>query len=278
MSYSIFFLILAAAFFHASWNLIVKGGENKLFEIAINALGGGLGALFLLPFTDFPGTACLPMLILSCLSHIVYYLAMAAAYKTGEMILTYTIMRGSAPVFTALTLTLLGHPLPFLGWAGILILCCGILSLAVDNSPSDKKKKSVLYALRAAFIIMTYTLADGLGARSASSSLAYTCWLYLVNTVPIQIWVITRNGKEYLTYLKKRAPLGILGGLCGLASYGIAIWAMTKAPIAIVGALRETSVIFGMILAVLFLKEKLTFRRLLAVILVTLGAMLARLG
>lgn len=277
MSSTVFLLILAAALFHATWNIIVKGGPNKLFEIAINALGGGIGGLCLLFFTELPGAACLPMLALSCLSHIAYYLAMAKAYKSGDMMLVYTVMRGCAPVFTALAMTFMGHPLGWRGWAGILLLCCGILSLAADKKSPGKKARPILYACLCSFIIMTYTLADGLGGRAAISSLAYTCWLYIINMIPIQIWVVTRNGGEYLAYLRKRARVGIPGGFCGLASYGIAIWAMTKAPIALVGALRETSVIFGMILAVLFLGEKLTPARAIAALLVTCGAMLARL-
>lgn len=277
MSSSVFFLILAAALFHATWNIIVKGGDNKLFEIAINALGAGIGALGLLFFTELPGVACLPMLALSCLSHIVYYLAMAKAYKSGDMMLVYTVMRGCAPVFTALAMTFMGHPLAWRGWAGILLLCCGILSLATDNKSQGKKGRAIFHACLCSFVIMTYTLADGLGARASVSSLSYTCWLYIVNMLPIQIWVLARSGKNYLRYLRKRAPIGIPGGFCGLASYGIAIWAMTKAPIALVGALRETSVIFGMVLAIFFLGEKLTPARAMAALLVTCGAMLARL-
>lgn len=277
MSLTVFFLILAAALFHSIWNIIVKGGSNQLFEIAINALGGGICALLLLPFTELPGFECLPMLALSCLSHIFYYLAMAAAYKTGELMLVYTVMRGCAPIFTALTMAVLGHPLPLTGWAGLLLLCLGILSLAGDRCAAKGKWKAILYAIRASFVIMIYTLADGLGARAASGSLAYTCWLYIINACPIQLWVLAKYGKDYLPYLRKRAFIGITGGFCGVASYGIAIWAMTKAPIALVGALRETSVIFGMILAILFLGEKLTLNKLIAVLLVCCGAMLARL-
>lgn len=276
MPFSVFILILAAALFHAVWNIIVKGGANKLYEIGINAFGGGFGALFLLPFVPLPGFACVPMLALSCLTHILYYLAMAAAYKAGELTLVYTVMRGCAPIITAITLAVLGVPLHIAGWIGLFLLCGGILSLAEDKS-STGQWKPILYAVRASCVIMSYTLADGFGARAATSSLAYTCWLYIVNMLPIQLWIISRHGREYLIYFRKRAPVGICGGLCGLASYGIAIWAMTRAPIALVAALRETSVIFGMILATLFLGEKLTPLRILAVLLVTAGAMLARL-
>lgn len=279
MSTSVFFLILAAALFHACWNIIVKGGDNKLYEIAMNALGGGMGALFILPFTPWPGSSCLPMLALSCLTHIIYYFFLASTYKVADLGLAYTVMRGSAPIITALTLWLFGVPLGLSGWIGLLLLCFGILSLALGQNSNIKGNiKGILYALRTSVIIMCYTLADGFGARAATDSLSYTCWLYVINIFPIQIWVLTRHGKNYLGYLRVRGVKGISGGLCGLASYGIAIWAMTKAPIALVEALRETAVIFGIFLAAIFLGEKLTIRRIVAAILVTSGAIVVKLA
>ena len=107
---------------------------------------------------------------------------------------------------------------------------------------------------------------------------AYACWIFFLNIFPLHIYVFLRHGREYLPYLRQRGGIGIFGGLCGLGSYGIAIWAMTKAPIAMVAALRETSVIFGMLMAVIFLGEKLTPSRILAVLLVCCGTMVLKYG
>lgn len=278
MSFSVFLLLIAAAVFHASWNIIVKSGSNKLFEIALNALGGGLGALFLLPFAGLPDPRCIPMLALSCLSHIVYYFVMAATYRVADLTLAYPVMRGCAPIFTALALSIMGYPISAHGWLAIDLLCLGILSLASGEFFSKKKQLAGIFlAICSSFTIMTYTLADGFGARLAQSSLTYTCWLYITNLVPIQLWVCITHRKTWWPYLHRRFFPGICGGLCGLASYGIAIWAMTKTSIALVGALRETSVIFGMILGVLFLHEKLTIARICAVLLVMAGAICIRL-
>lgn len=279
MSTGVILLVLAAALLHATWNIIVKGGSNKLFETAMNALGGGLGAMFLLPFLPLPDRACWGLLALSCLCHLTYYLCIAAAYRVADLSLGYTIMRGTAPMLTAFAMTFLGVPLGLYGWGGVLLLCSGIFVLALEQKLKHHGTlKGVLYSLRTSFVIMGYTLSDGFGARLSGDSTSYTCWIFFLNIFPLHIYVLARYGKEYLNYLKKRAVVGLSGGLCGLGSYGIAIWAMTLAPIALVAALRETSVIFGMIMAVIFLGEKLTLLRMLAVILVMCGAMLVRLG
>ena len=101
MSGQIILLVLGAALLHASWNIIVKGGDNKLFESAMNALGGGLGALCILPFLPVPDKSAWGLLALSCCCHLTYYICIAEAYKVTDLSLGYTIMRGSAPMLTA---------------------------------------------------------------------------------------------------------------------------------------------------------------------------------
>lgn len=277
MSTFVLICVLAGALLHATWNIIVKGGSNKIYEIGMNALGGGLGASVLLPFLPAPNPDCYWLLALSCSFHLIYYLCMAAAYRIADLSLGYTIMRGSAPILTALALLFFGVPLKATGWLGVLFLCAGVFCLAIQQR-ANGSLKGILYSLRTSFAIMAYTLADGFGARQAGDALTYTCWIFFINIFPVHFYIFLKDGKNYLPYLRKRATPGLLGGLAGLASYGIAIWAMTRAPIALVAALRESSVIFGMILAVIFLGEKLTPLRLVAILLVAAGAMLARIG
>ena len=279
MSGQIIFLVLGAALLHASWNIIVKGGANKLYESAMNALGGGLGALCLLPFLPLPDKNTWGFLALSCCCHLAYYFCIAAAYKVADLSLGYTIMRGTAPMLTALALCVLDVPLSLAGWGGVLLLCSGILTLALEQQVSRKAGlKGIFYSLRTAFVIMGYTLADGYGARASGDGLSYACWIFFLNILPLHCYVLGRYGKDYLHYLRKRAVVGIGGGLAGLGSYGIAIWAMTVAPIALVAALRESSVLFGMFLAVIFLGEKLSPVRVLAILLVMGGAVMLHLG
>lgn len=136
----------------------------------------------------------------------------------------------------------------------------------------------LIICLRTSLVIAGYTLADGYGARASGNGVSYTCWIFFLNIFPIHAYVLWRHGGTYISYLRKRAATGLFGGLCGLGSYGIALWAMTLAPIALVAALRETSVIFGMLLAVIFLHERLSRSRIMAILIVMGGAMLIRLG
>lgn len=279
MSFSIFFLVLGAALLHAIWNIIVKGGENKLFETALNALGGGVGAALFLPFLPLPDSKCLGLLALSCLFHLLYYFCVATTYKIADLSLGYTVMRGAAPIFTALVLSLAGTSLGLNGWCGILLLCSGILILAVR--PVEKNGatlKGLAFALRTSLVITCYTLADGFGARVSGHAISYACWIFFLNIFPINLLILCKHGGNYIDYFRRRAVKGLPGGFCSLASYGIVIWAMTCAPIPFVAALRETSVIFGMVLAMLFLGEKLTFFRVCAIVLVVSGAIITRLG
>lgn len=277
MAYGVLALVLLAAAFHATWNIIVKGGSNKLFEAAFNTLGGGLGALVFLPFLGWPPRDCWFLLALSICFHMLYSLSMAHTYRAADLTLGYPIMRGTAPILTAIVLTFFGAPMSPYGWGGVLLLCAGIFTLAFRAKPAETLT-GVLLALRTSVFICAYTLADGYGARAAGESLVYTAWLFVFNMIPLNVWCLGKYRTEFLVYAKERICIGILGGFCGLASYGIAIWAMTVAPIALVAALRETSVIFGMIMAVIFLGEKLTPARIAAICLVCAGAMLARLG
>lgn len=278
MSVGIMFLILGAAVLHATWNVIVKGGDNKLFETAINALGGGLGTIFFLPFLPLPAPESWFFLALSCLCHLAYYFCISAAYKIVDLSYGYTIMRGCAPMMTAFALMLLGDSLPPAGWAGVALLCGGVLTLTTDSLRGKVfQLKGTLAALGTSFVIMCYTLSDGYGARASGNGISYTCWIFFLNIFLLNGYVLLRYGKSYVSYLRGRAKVGLFGGLCGLGSYGIALWGMTVAPIALVAALRETSVIFGMLMAVIFLGEKVTPARVIAIILVVCGGMTIRL-
>ena len=271
-------LVLAAALLHATWNSIVKGGSNKLFESSMNALGGGLGALLILPFLPAPAPESWGLLALSCCFHLTYYICISQAYDKVDLSMGYTIMRGCAPMFTALALLLLGNHISLTGWGGVLLLCLGILTLTLEHVHKGARAADILICLRTSLVIAGYTLADGYGARASGNGVSYTCWIFFLNIFPIHAYVLWRHGGTYISYLRKRAATGRFGGLCGLGSYGIALWAMTLAPIALVAALRETSVIFGMLLAVIFLHERLSRSRIMAILIVMGGAMLIRLG
>lgn len=277
MSIYIVLAVFFAAFLHAFWNIIIKGGDNKLYEAGLNALGSGVGAACFLPLVTPLPIEVWPYLLMSSFCHFIYYLCLAEAYKKDDFSFSYTVMRGCAPLLTSLVMLCLGTELSFMAWGGVLILCSGIFCLA-GGGQDDVTLYSLLPAFRTSVVIMGYTIFDGLGARQAGDAVGYTCWIFVCNILPINLYIFLRHGRDYLVYARVRARSGLLGGFAGLASYGIAIWAMTSAPIVMVAALRETSIIFGMLLAVFLLGEKFDLRRTLAVMLVVFGVTLMRLA
>ena len=188
-------LVLFAALLHATWNTIVKGGENKLYESALNALGGGLGALCLVPFLSFPASAAWPFLGLSCCCHLAYYVSIAEVYKVVDLSVGYTIMRGSAPLFTAVAMVSLGTSLSPAGWGGLLAICSGIACLALQGGPSRLGRHGLWLVLRTAFIIMGYTLSDGFGGQRSGDSVGYACWIFVLNIFPLHAVVLARSGR-----------------------------------------------------------------------------------
>lgn len=272
--------VLGAALLHAAWNAVIKGGGNPLFEAVLKTLGGGVAVLFILPFLPLPAPACLPYLAASCSIHIAYYSLLGLSYRRADMSVAYPLMRGTAPLMTSLYLTLaLGVGLSVEGWIGVLLLSAGILSLSLHALlRGGAVRTGCLLALLNAPVIMGYTLADGYGGRASGEPVSYACWLFFVNAFPMTVAVCLRRRAEFTAYLRRRWKYGLFGGLCSLGSYAVAIWAMTKAPIALVAALRESSVIFGVLAAVFFLGEKITPVRIFAALAVAAGVIALRLA
>ncbi len=270
--------VLLAAVLHAAWNAIIKGGSEKLFEAVLKTMGGGVAVVFILPFMPLPAKESWPLLATSCSVHILYYTFLGLAYRHSDMTCAYTIMRGSAPLLTALAMTIfMGVPLTGAGWAGILCISLGIFVLTFDSlKHCGFSARGLLAALGTSLVICCYTLADGYGARSSGNAVSYTLWLFFVNAFPMTIALNFLYGRRFRDYARLRWRFGLLGGVCSFGSYAVAIWAMTKAPIAMVAALRETSVIFGMLMAVFILKEKFTMPRSMAVLLVACGTIVMR--
>jgi drug/metabolite transporter (DMT)-like permease len=279
MSLSVIAIILGSAVLHAVWNAIIKGGSDKLCETSLKTLGGALFMLCCIPFLPLPAPASWPYLAGTATIHLFYYLFMAYAYKHSDMSYVYTLMRGSSPLFTALfTVFIMGQSLSPGGWAGVAILSAGILVMALDSlKRGNFNLAATIFALTNSLVIMGYTVMDGTGVRVSGEPLSYVCWVSFLNFFPVTTFVLVRRGANgYWQYLKTRWRYGLTGGVCSAIAYGLAVWCMSRAPIPQVAALRETSVVFGMILAVIFLKEKLTPARVVSVLAVLAGAMVMR--
>ena len=267
------FAVLGAGLLHASWNALLKtarGGEPMLDTAAVVA-GSSAWALAVLPFAGLPDPAAWPFVALSSAIHFAYYITLTNAYRMGDLSFAYPIMRGAAPLITAvLGIVFLGE-LPALHVClGILLICGGIVSIAFVRRERHRWQAAA-WALGNAAIIATYTLVDGAGVRSSGNPLAYVSWLLFLEGLPFLAWVLWRGRRPAAAYLVRTHRLALVGGFCSLAAYGIALWAMTRAPVAAVAALRETSVLFAAVIGAVWLREGFGMMRLAGAAFVVAG-------
>jgi drug/metabolite transporter (DMT)-like permease len=253
--------VLGAALLHAGWNALVKSSTDKQLDSTAVAVGGLVVAMFALPWVPAPAPASWPWLAASATVHILYFIFLAGAYRWGELTYSYPIMRGGGPMIVALAGAIaLGEVLAPAQTLGVVLVSAGILAFASGRHD----RRATWYALANALVIAAYTLVDGHGARLSQAPVSYALWFFAVNGVVVGAVVLARRGRELPAYLRRHWGRTLAGGALSVGSYGIALWAMTLAPIALVAVLRETSVIFGAVLGALFLNEKMTRRRLAA--------------
>ncbi|MEZ5925533.1 MAG: DMT family transporter [Hyphomicrobiaceae bacterium] len=279
MELFVFAAVLVGAACHAGWNTAVKLRLDPLTAISGLAAAAGVAAIPLVIAFGIPAAPSWPYLAASVALHIVYNAALSEAYRAGDLGQVYPIARGAAPVMTALIGTLwLGETLGLSGWLGVVIITTGILLLSLRGGQAlDSDRRAVGFALLTALSITAYSLADGLGGRLSGSPHAYTAWLFLIDGIVMAIYGSWRQGAQLLRAARVNWRVMLLGGILSIASYWIAIWAMTQAPIGLVAALRETSVVFGAFFAWLLLKEPLRAVRIASACLVALGAIFIRL-
>jgi|SRR6185436_683688 drug/metabolite transporter (DMT)-like permease len=266
--------VLFGALLHAIWNALVRGSPDRTLSTVLVAASAGAIAACWLPFAPLPASQSWPYLAASVVIHIVYFALVAFSYRKGELSFVYPIMRGMAPVLSAIVAALLLSEWPSLwGWLGVLLVCSGVILLAADSLRARTfHTSSALFALANAGVIVVYTLVDGVGARLSGHPLSYTGWMLLLTAVPLLAISMDRHGANTIRYMQHHWARGLIGGVCTFGSYGLALWAMTRAPIALVAAMRETSVVFAMILAATFLRERITSARIVSVLVVTAGA------
>jgi drug/metabolite transporter (DMT)-like permease len=277
MTLTVFAIILFAAALHAGWNAVVKGASDTLLTAILVAAFAGLIAVAALPFLPPMASASWPFILTSTVLQIAYYGLVAGAYRYGDMSKTYPLMRGTPPLLVALISTVaLGVSLSLPAWIGIALISAGLLSL-MRSSGGAADSRGIQLALLNALVIAGYTLVDGARVRLSGAPATYVMWVFVLNAVPLLLWALLRR-PGFAAYARQNWRLGLIGGIATLASYGLALWAMTEAPVPVVAALRETSILFGTAIAVFVLKEEVPRLRLAAVIVIALGAAALRLA
>jgi drug/metabolite transporter (DMT)-like permease len=233
-----------------------------------------------------PAPESWPFIAASSLTQTVYYLLLIEAYRSGDMSHAYPLMRGTAPLLVAIfNGLLLGERLNGPQWLAVCLICGGVLAMMlaargsqVRGLPGGSQRRATVFALATACVIATYTMIDGAGVRRSGAPAAYTMWIFLLAGAAVTAWAARTRARELLRLAGARPLLVPLGGVSTLGSYGIALWAMTLAPVAAIAALRETSILFATAIAALFLRERVGRGRLLAVALIACGAAVMRLA
>lgn len=277
MSPSVFALMIFSAALHASWNALIKGASDKLLMTVVVTMSAGIAGLLSLPFFAAPAPSSWIFIAASGLASVIYFLMVSLTYKVADMSVAYPIMRGSAPVLAGLGgVFLLGDYLPVGAWLGIIVISAGIFSMALAKH--QQGGKGLLLAVATALLIAVCTLIDAEGARRSQSPAAYTLWIFALTGLAFGLWTAVARRDAFPLFLKENWRLGVVAGVGALCSYGMALWAMTIAPVGVVAALRETTVLFGAALAWLFLNEQIGRTRFIAIAVIAAGAVILRLS
>lgn len=278
MSVPVFLAVLAAALLHAGWNALVRVGASRAATMMVLSGVQGLIGLAVVATQPLPGGSVWPWIIASGAVHSAYKLFLTSAYEHGDLGRVYPLARGTAPMITLAAGTLwLGETVRPTEAAGILLLGSGILLLARGVWTSGESRRMLPFAFGAACATAGYTLVDGQGARMAESSTQFVGWLFVADGLIFAAVMLALRGRASLPWAGRVWIAGGIGAAASYASYAVAVWAMTRAPIALVAALRETSILFAVLIGWLVLRERMSPAKALSVLMIAAGVALTRL-
>ena len=272
MENHVFFLVLFATFMHAVWNGMVKNHPDKSVAVAAIVFGHIPLAIVAIIFLPAPTIDCIPYIVASAIVHQGYQWYLLSAYQIGDLTKVYPIARGFGPlVATLISILVLGLLLKSLIILSILLICFGIMILGLlDNE--NKNFKVLQLSLFTGFFIGLYSLVDGYGARASLSPIVYMSWSFILSATLFPIVLKIKNHKNiFQNVFNSGKNVFWIGGTLSYIIYAIVVWAFTKAPIPMVGALRESSIFFSIFIGYFFLKEKITPTKIFSIILIVSG-------
>lgn len=271
MTLSIGLFVLAAALLHAVWNALVKGSDDKAIVLGLISLGHVIPGLFIVASVPLPPIETVPYIIASTIIHWGYYYLLNTAYRIGDFSLIYPVARGLAPVMIALGSQIwIGETLPVLAWAGILTVSGGIMLLTRGSFSGALPSGAIIAAVGVAFAVTAYSLVDGVGIRISGNPLGYIGWLFVAE-IFVAAFIFTAQFQRLRAVSSQTLLLGFAGGVISGLAYAMVLYAKTLAPLGIISALRETSVIFAAMIGVLWFKEGPRNQRLFAAAIVVVG-------
>jgi drug/metabolite transporter (DMT)-like permease len=278
VTFGVFLAVMAAALIHASWNALIKTGASKQSAMLILGIGQACVGIGIALWKGVPVEAAWPWLLASGVIHMCYQLNLGYAYEHGDLSRVYPIARGTAPmivlVFSALFLS---DTMTLTEVAGVMVLGLGILFMVRGIFTSGESRRMLPYALGAAAATAGYSITDGMGARAAGDAVLYVGWLMMIAAVFYIPAAVALRGPGLFRAPPRAWFIGMLAGVMSFGGYSIAVWAMTVAPIALVAALRETSILFAVLIGWLAFGERMTGEKALASIVIVAGVILTRL-
>ncbi len=279
MDTAVFLAVLAAALLHAGWNSVIKVGLDRYSSVLLLALAQGSLAVPIMPFVPLPSADAIPWIVAAALLHCGYQLFLVQAYTHADLSQAYPMARGTAPLIVTLVSAIwLGAAPTMRELAAILAISGGVLALSLERSGGKPmNRKGLFYALGTACFTASYTLLDGLGARVAGTASGYILWMMALNAVLMAVIAGTMRGRAAFARLPAAGLPGVAAGAMSLGSYWIAVWAFTQAPIALVASLRETSILFAILIAATVMREPVSHKRWAAAVFIALGVVVVRL-
>ncbi|MGW0970871.1 EamA family transporter [Streptomyces sp. NPDC002516] len=265
--------VLLAAITHAGWNALAHRIEDKLVGFTLIAGGGMLVGLAMAPFVALPAAAAWPYLLASACVHVTYMLLLMRSFRLGDFGQAYPIARGTAPLLVTVFAAVFAHEVPD-RWAasGVALSCAGLTGVALWGLRGRRPNWAAIgAALATGVAIAGYTVVDGLGVRASGTSLGYIAWLMTVQGVAIPAYMLYRRRGETLSLIRPHAAVGLFGAVLSVAAYGLVLWAQTRAELAPVAALRESSIIVGAAIGAVFFKERFGAPRIAAAGLLVAG-------
>lgn len=280
MTTSVFLAVIGAALLHAVWNAMVKGGTDKLVGMVAVTMGHVPFALACLLLVPVPAADALPWMIAGMALHVGYQMFLVHSYRIGDFTQVYPIARGSAPlIVAAVSVAYLGVHLAPMELLAVIVIGTGIISLGlVRRADGLRNGRAALLALVTGGFIASYSLVDGTGARAAGTAVGYYAWLSLGNAALLAVYVRLRAPGTLRAVATRGRRAFWIGGGASFVAYAIVTWAFTQAPIALVSALRETSIVFALVIGVTVLREPLNLAKVAATMATLLGAALLRLA
>ena len=278
LTLGVFLAVLGAAFLHALWNALIKLGTSKVGGMVILSIVEVPIGLVVVAFTDAIDRAAVPWVLAAGCTHFAYKFFLTYAYDRGDLSRVYPIARGAAPIVVALFgAVFLSDAVSGRQYLAIMVLAAGILWMARGVFASGEDRRLLPFALGSACATATYTLIDGMGARVSGEPAAYVAWVFVADGTFFAVGMTLLRGWDVIPRDFHAWRMGAFASAASYGAYAVSIWAMTFAPIAVVAALRETSILFAVLIGWLVFGEKMTGEKALAALVIVAGVVLTRI-